>query len=379
MRFEPVTLTAHEEALRLGVREFLATELPYGSYQPGLGMSAAHSPEFTRKLAERGWVGMAIPRTYGGHGCSPVERFVVVEELLAAGAPVAAHWSADRQTAPTLLNFGTEEQRKRFLPEIAAGRCFFSLGMSEPDAGSDLAAVKCAAVRTDGGWLLSGTKIWTSWAHKNHFFVVLCRTSPLESDRHVGLSQLIVDLSSPGITISPIPFLDGSHHFNEVVLDEVFVPENMVLGSVGDGWRQVTSELAFERSGPDRYMSTWPLLAAYLHEAPGERTAVAVGDLLARYWTIRQMSLSVARALERKISCNVEAALVKDLGTTFEQEVVAVVQDQFDLDPATGAGASLAFEELLAKAVLIAPAFTIRGGTTEILRTVAARGIRSKR
>jgi alkylation response protein AidB-like acyl-CoA dehydrogenase len=371
MPFSPVTLTAEEEARRVEVREFLARELPRGTYRPGLGMAADHSPEFSAKMAARGWVGMAIPAAYGGPGRSPVDRFIVVEELLAAGAPVGAHWVADRQTAPTLMVFGTDYQRRRFLPAIAAGTCWFSIGMSEPDSGSDLASVRSMATRVEGGWSLSGTKIWTSGAHLNHFFVVLCRTSPLGDDRHHGLSQLIVDLASPGIKINPIRFLDGTHHFNEVVLDNVFVPDEMVLGDVGMGWQQVTSELSVERSGPDRFLSSWQLLETYLAErgpdaadaadaadrgdtttdatdaANAAAVAEALGGLLARCWSIRQLSLSVARSLQEGRSPAVEAAMVKDLGTTFEQEVVATMQSIVSDDP--DPGSSSLFESLLAQ------------------------------
>jgi len=379
VRFRPVTLGAAEEALRSEVRDFLAKELPRGSYRPGLGMNAMHSPEFSAKMAARGWVGMAIPKGYGGHDRTPVESFIVAEEMLAAGAPVGAHWFADRQTAPMLLAFGTEKQRRRFLPAIAAGKCWFSIGMSEPDAGSDLASVRTSARRVEGGWSVSGTKIWTSGAHRNHFFVVLCRTSPLKDDRHEGLSQLIVDLSSPGISVRPIPFLDGSHDFNEVHLDDVFVPDDMVLGEIGMGWQQVTSELSYERSGPDRFLSSWQLLEIFLSEHPdvAEEHAEAIGELVARAWGIRQMSLAVARSLQYGSHPVVEAALVKDLGTTFEQEVVAVMQAVFGADPDPSSGSL--FESLLAQSVLISPSYTLRGGTTEILRSVAARALRSTR
>ena len=268
MQFAPTALSPAEEALRAEVRDFLAAELPADS-RPALGFAGRHDPEFSRTLAKRGWVGMAIPPEYGGHGRSAVDRFVVAEELLAAGAPIGAHFVADRQTAPALLHFGTEEQRRRFLPGIAAGEVYFSLGMSEPDSGSDLASVRTRATRVDGGWTVTGTKVWTSEAHRNHFFAVLCRTAPVaEGDRHAGLSQLIVDLSAPGVRISPIPYLDGSHHFNEVALEDVFVPDDMVLGEPGSGWRQVTSELAYERSGPDRWLSTFPVLREWLRERP---------------------------------------------------------------------------------------------------------------
>jgi alkylation response protein AidB-like acyl-CoA dehydrogenase len=380
MPFAPVTLSPAQERLRAEVREFLARELPPGSYQPGLGMNADASPEFSRQLAARGWVGMTIPERYGGHGLGPVERFIVVEELLAAGAPVGAHWIADRQTGPTILAYGTEAQRQRFLPAIARGECYFSLGMSEPDAGSDLAAVRTAATRVPGGWSLTGSKIWTSGAHRNHFFAVLCRTSPLGPDRHEGLSQLLVDLSSPGLTISPIPLLDGSHHFNEVVFDGVFVPDDLVLGELGSGWQQVTGELSYERSGPDRFLSSWLLLETFVREhgagaAPG--AAATIGALTARFWAIRQLSVSVAQSLAAGSGRPVEAAMVKDLGTVFEQEVAAVMHEVLGYDPLP-ASSSL-FESLLAQALLVAPSYTIRGGTTEVLRTIAARALGSSR
>lgn len=376
MRFAPASLSAAEEGLRSEVRAFLAAELPPGTYRPGLGMDAEHRPDFSRALGERGWVGMAIPPAYGGAGRSPVDRYVVVEELLAAGAPVGAHWVADRQTAPALLTYGTEEQRERFLPAIAAGECYFSIGMSEPDAGSDLAAVRSRAVEVYGGWSLTGTKIWTTNAHLNHYFVVLCRTSPPGADRHAGLSQLIVDLASPGVTVRPIRTLDGRHHVNEVVLDEVFVPHEGVLGEVGEGWRQVTSELSHERSGPDRFLSPWQVLVRFLEEHPAEaeRELERIGALVSRFWAIRQLSLSVARALEEGRSPAVEAAMVKDLGTVFEQDVVAVLQSMADCE--LDASAEALFPSLLAQATLLAPAFTIRGGTTEVLRSVAARALR---
>lgn len=376
--FEYTEPTAEEAALREEVRTFLAEELPPGGgHIPGLGMSARHDPEFSKKMAARGWLGMALPREYGGHSRNAVARFVVVEEMLRWGAPVGAHWVADRQTGPGLMHFGTEEQRQRFLPAIAAGEMWFSIGMSEPDAGSDLAAVRTAATRADGGWLLNGTKIWTSGAHHNHFFAVLCRTHPAEGSKHEGLSQLIVDLHSPGITINGIPFLDGSVDFNEVVMEDVFVPDEMVLGELGRGWQQVTSELSFERAGPDRYLSAWQVFQWFVGrlgpEPPPELAEVA-GRIGARFWALRQLSLSVSRAIDAGKAPALEASMCKDLGTTFEQEIVAAIQRSIDHepsldDPELGA-------QLFAKAVLTGPSFTIRGGTNEILRTIAAKGLR---
>lgn len=365
-------LSEAELALQSEVRDFLASELPRGSFAPGLGMAAPRDPEFSRKLAARGWVGMALPRAYGGGDRSAVERFVVVEELLRWGAPVGFHWVADRQTGPMLARFGSEELRRRFLPGICAGEVSFSIGMSEPGAGSDLAAVRTRATEVPGGWSVSGTKIWTGGAHVNDWFVVLCRTSDA-SDRHAGLSQLVVDLRAPGVTAQPIEYLDGQAFFCQVTLDDVFVPQEMLLGRPGDGWAQNTSELAFERTGPERWLSTYLLVEELLREerATGGRLHAMLGEAVAQWWAIRSLSLAVAREIDAGHAPAAESALVKELGTRFEQEVLDAVWELVPLEPELGTGT--AFERLLASAILAAPSFTIRGGTNEILRTVAAR------
>jgi len=377
MRFEPTELTATELALQKDVRDFLAADLPRGTFVPGLGTGAARDPGFSRKLARRGWVGMALPRRYGGGDRSAVERFVVVEELLRWGAPVGHHWVADRQSGPLINRFGTEAQKERFLPQICAGELSFSIGMSEPDSGSDLASVKTRATRVEGGWLLSGTKVWTSGAHVNDWFIVLARTSD-EPDRHEGLSQLLVDLRSSGLRVNPIPFLDGTAHFNEVVLTEVFVPDELVLGEVGKGWVQNTSELAYERGGPDRWLSTYLVLEHFLRERVGSEAgagaAMLLGEATAQWWALRRLSLSVARQMDRGEAPAIESALVKEMGTRFEQDVLNGVQRLVDLEPSLESSSQ--FEQLLSRAILTAPSFTIRGGTNEILRSVAARGLR---
>lgn len=363
--------------LRAEVRGFLGDELAAGRFEPGVdtwlsGWDAA----FSRRLAERGWVGMTIPAAYGGHGRSPLERYAVVEELLAVGAPVAAHWVADRQTAPSLLHLGTEEQKEFFLPRIARAQCSFAIGMSEPDSGSDLASVRTRAERVDGGWRLSGTKVWTSGAHEADFFFVLARSAPVEADRHAGLTQFIVDLHAPGISVRPIPLLTGAAHFNEVVLDGVAVPDSRVLGEVGAGWRQVSAELAYERSGPERFLSTYLLLSTLVGELarrPGAELG-GLGALVARLATLREMSFGVAAALAAGQTPATQAALVKDLGTRFEQAVIDVARAGLRVEPDPDAPADTAARRL-AHAVLHAPGFTLRGGTNEILRGIVARAL----
>jgi 3-oxocholest-4-en-26-oyl-CoA dehydrogenase alpha subunit len=380
MHFEATELTDSEHALQREVRAFLVDQLGEASVQPGLGFNSAKDPEFSRRLAARGWVGMALPRAYGGHDRSAVERFVVVEELLRWGAPVGHHWVADRQIGPQIAHYGTEAQKRRFLPGICQGELSFSIGMSEPDSGSDLASLVTKATPADGGWTISGTKVWTTGAHVHDWIVVLCRTTPREevTDKRAGLSQMLVELRAPGVQARPIPFLDGTADFCEVVFDETFVPDDQVVGEVGDGWTQNASELVYERGGPDRFLSTFLVAQEFVRERSTETVSDAaletIGNAVAHYWVLHALSLSVARAIDDGRMPTTEAALVKELGTRFEQDVVNAILSLIDFEPdlaATGL-----FERLLVTATLTAPSFTIRGGTNEVLRTIVAKGLR---
>ncbi len=367
-------VTAHLDQLRIEVRGFLADQLAAGAFTPSVdSWLCGWDENFTAALARQGWLGMTVPVQYGGHGRSFQERFVVTEELLAAGAPVAAHWIADRQIVPSLLKYGTEEQKTTFLPRIVRGECFFGIGMSEPDSGSDLASVRTRAVPVEGGWSITGTKVWTSGAHRAHAFIVLARTESVDpAHRHAGLSQFIVDLRAPGMQVRPIISMNGGHHFNEVVLDEVFVPDAMVFGEIGHGWTQVTSELSFERSGPERFLSTFPLLAQAVEhpDAQGKPNA-QLGQLIARVAGLHHMSTAVAGALERGESPDVPAAVVKVLGTTVEGDIADFADRQTGDDLAPNAD----WAHLVATAVDQRPGFTLRGGTNEVLRGVIARGL----
>ncbi|MCH9722507.1 MAG: acyl-CoA dehydrogenase family protein [Actinomycetia bacterium] len=367
--------------LRGALREFLIADRAEFGWRPGVDawLSSWDEP-FSARLGDAGFLGLTIPEEYGGQGLGHLHRYVVTEELLACGAPVAAHWIADRQVGPGLLSYGTEEQRTRILPKIAAGRYFSAIGMSEPQAGSDLAAATARATRTDGGWLLSGTKVWTSGAHLCHQIVVLARTRPPDPERrHAGFSQFIVPTDAPGVGISPIVLMSGEHHFNEVSFDEVFVDDANLLGTEGDGWRQVTTELSVERSGPERILTTVPLLTALIRvladqDDLDDHAAAAVGGLAARVISLRQLSVSVARALAGGQSPVNEAALVKDLGTRFEQESVDLAADLLSYAAADAEGRE-AVAVLLEVGRVHAPLFTLRGGTNEVLRGMVARGM----
>ncbi|SDP09261.1 Acyl-CoA dehydrogenase [Klenkia soli] len=372
----PAPPSAAAEQVRLEVREFLAKELAAGSFETHVDTwLSGVDPAFSRKLGEQGWLGMTWPARYGGHERTAMERYAVTEELLAAGAPVAAHWIADRQSGPNLLRYGTEAQRREILPRIAAGECFFVIGMSEPDSGSDLASIRTRAVRNgDGDWVVNGAKVWTSNAHHSHYAITLVRTAPVDTaNRHAGMTQLLVDLSLPGITINPIRILDGGHHFNEVVFEDVVVPGDMQLGEEGAGWHQVTAELAFERSGPERFLSTFPLVAEFARRASSPAELATLGRLSARLLSLRQLSLRIAAALDRGELPDIPAALVKDVGTTFEADVVEAIREVVDVPASLDSPDPLG--RALAEAQLHQPGYTLRGGTNEILRGIVARGL----
>jgi len=369
MNFAPAQLPGELEALRTEVRAFLDAET---DWHPNSDFNAGASPEFSKRFAAKGWIGMTWPKAYGGGGRSFLERYVVTEELLAAGAPVGCHWIADRQSGPLLLKFGTEAQKQAFLPGIISGESLYSIGMSEPDTGSDLASIRTSAVQVPGGWCLNGSKIWTSNAHLNHYMVTLVRTAPATENRHEGMSQFIVPIQADGVTVRGIDNLAGEQDFNQIFFDDVFIPDDHVVGEPGNGWAQVMSELAYERSGPERFLSAFRVLAEFgksLQNGATESQARLYGQLVAHLVVLRRMSISIASLLEQGLMPDTEAALIKDLGNSYERLVPEVVR--LYLPGEVPKGLAQALEEC----VLHAPSFTLRGGTREILRGMIARGL----
>ncbi|KDD95715.1 acyl-CoA dehydrogenase, N-terminal domain protein [Bordetella bronchiseptica MO275] len=376
-RFELAELPARAQAFRQDVQAFLKAELPPLPADRRARSWMGFDASFSRKLAARGWVGVTLPRAYGGAEMDAFSRFVLIEELLCAGAPVSAHWIADRQSGPQIRKFGSEVQRSFYLPRICRGEAFFCIGMSEPNSGSDLASVGTRATRrADGGWTLSGRKIWTTNAQHCHYMIALVRTSGTPQDRNQGLSQFIVDLSLPGVTVRPIADLAGDAHFSEVFFDDVQLSDEALIGQEGSGWEQVTAELAFERSGPERIYSSMVLLDGWIQWLRGRgdvSQTAAVGRYATHLAALRNLSLSVTARLAAGESPVVEAALVKELGTTFEQEIPAAIEAALGSDP----GADIDAELLRTCAYVnqVCPTYSLRGGTREILRGMIARGL----
>ncbi|HEX2566878.1 MAG TPA: acyl-CoA dehydrogenase family protein [Burkholderiales bacterium] len=377
IHFDQIRLPRELQALREEVREFLRREAPGAASAPS--SRAEYNAEFSRKVGAKGWIGMTWPRRYGGGERSFLERYVVTEEFRVANAPVALHFTADRQSGPILLKYAGEPLKQSILPRITRGECCFCIGMSEPGSGSDLFAAKTKATRVkngaSSGWKINGTKIWTSGAHHANYMIGLFRTSaPTKENRRHGLTQFLVDMSRPGIKVNPIEDMSGGKHFNEVVFEDLFIPDDHVLGDVDMAWKQATSELAYERSGPERFLETIQVLFALvrvLGEKPDLRGAEGLGRLVAQLHTLRRMSVSVNGMLQAGKEPVLEGSIVKDVGTIWEQalphrarELAAFVE-----------GSRKEFDAVVRHAATIAPKLTIQGGTTEVLRGIIARGL----
>lgn len=366
------------EALRGEVRAFLADALRDVPLSERALSWDACNPDFSRRMGEAGFIGLSFPEEYGGGGRTQLERFVVLEECLAAGAPTGFHWFADRQSGPLILRYGSEELKRKIIPRICRGELCFCIGMSEPDSGSDLASLRTRATRTSSGWRVNGTKIWTTNAHRAHYMIALFRTGEGQR-RNEGLSQFLVDLrNTPGIRIAPIRDIAGREHFNEVHFEDALLAEDALIGLEDQGWAQVTEELALERSGPERYLSCHALfnelLGVLKEREAGDTAAETIGGAVAQLGALRAMSLSVAAKLQAGESPNLEAAMVKDLGTRFEQSIPSLAQELVDLPPAASADA-LPYQQALHLMTILAPSFSLRGGSGEILRGIIARGL----
>jgi len=320
--------------------------------------------EFSLELGRRGWLGMTWPVEEGGHGRPPIERLVVTEALISTGAPIAASWFGDRQIGPSLLTFGTAEQRRRYLPPLVEGSATWCLGMSEPDAGSDVAAIATSAVRDGGEYVIDGAKVWTSFAEVAEHCYLIARTDP-DAPPHAGLSELIVPMGSPGITVSPIKDMSGARHFCEVRFERVRVPAEHLVGELNGSFRQLMRQLEHERGGIDRLVSNRALYEDARDAADRddplvrqELAAIESAYRLGRLLVIREVVGQAPRSF---------SAATKLFCTVLEQRVARLCGTVF--------GADALCTERLARALCYAPAYTIQGGTNEILRNVIGERI----
>jgi alkylation response protein AidB-like acyl-CoA dehydrogenase len=284
-----LTFTDAEEAFRTGAREWLRANVPARPL-PSMDTAGgfARHRAWERRLSDAGYAAVSWPREYGGRGASLVEWLLFEEEYHAAGAPGRVSQNGIFLLGPTLLEFGTPEQRVRFLPRMARADDVWAQAWSEPDAGSDLAALRSHALRRDGGWELHGQKTWSSRATYADWAFGLFRTDPLARPRHRGLTYFLVPLTAPGVTVRPIAQLDGEPGFAEIFFDGAFVPDGDVLGGVGDGWRVAMATANSERGltlrSPGRFLATAEALLDLYRRRPDP----ALRHDVARAWTDAQ-------------------------------------------------------------------------------------------
>ncbi len=382
------TFTAEQKKLREEVRSFLEEEIKKGTFRPSCdACMTGFSKEFSRKLGQQGWIGMTWPKEYGGKARSYLDRLIVTEELLRYGAPVAAHWSADRQMGPSLIAYGSDELKAEFLPRFIRGELTFAIGMSEPEAGSDLASLKTQAVRENDTYIINGQKVWTSLAHVAEFCYLVARTDS-SAPKHKGISEFIVDMQLPGITIKPITNIAGGKEFNEVFFDNVRVPKRYLVGEENAGWYQITSQLDYERAGIERLMSNHMLfqfIKRYVKEQlinfiPAEEYATVkrkLAQLEIEFEVGRLHVYRVAWLLDQERLPNYEAAMAKDYCARFEQRLANTTLRILGLYGQLMDDSKWALMEgAPARSYLFSPGYTIQGGTSEILRNIIAlRGL----
>lgn len=339
-----------------------AREFPEDSWMVG------YDRAFTRELAERGWIGMTWPVDQGGHGRSSLERFVVYEQLIMHGAPIAAGWFADRQIGPTLLRFGTASQQGRWLPEIVSGRAMWCIGMSEPDAGSDVSSVRTKAEWTGDGWSVTGGKVWTSGAANADWCYCVVRTDR-EADRHGGLSELVIDMRSPGVTARPIRDMTENEHFCEVIFEDVQVPADCLVGEQNGSFRQIMRQMEHERGGIDRWVSNYALYRDLLDQGWTDRDDPLVRQEIARIETSYRIGRLLVLREALGAAPNGFSALTKTLGTEFEARVANFAAQQIGPGSLLW-GPQFGLAGRAARSVCYAPGYTIMGGTTQILRNI---------
>ncbi|WP_433521429.1 acyl-CoA dehydrogenase family protein [Nocardia pseudovaccinii] len=362
--------------LRAEVRAFVHQAKIHGEFVAMPNSHTAVSGEMSRRLADRGWAGTAIPAEFGGRPRSVQEQWVIAEELLAGGVPLGGHWICDRQVGRNFLTFASRSLQERFLPAMARGELTFALGMSEPGSGSDLASIRTRASRAEGGWRISGQKVWTTRAHQADYSLVLCRTDPA-ADKGEALSQFVVDLGSPGVEIRRIPSSDGMDEYCEVFFDDVLVPDENLVGEAGSGWKQITAELSYERAWPDRYLSTLSVVEAFresLVDDPDTAATGALGSLITRLASIRGLSWNAVELAAAGSSASSTAALAKDAGTTYEQSLLERIRGA---DHAGRRHRPGALRDTLRRGFAVSPMITVRGGTSEILRSVIGKQLRA--
>jgi len=377
--------TPEEEAFRREVRAFLRDELAGDIERGGSPERWRQYRGFVKKLAERGWLTLAWPAEWGGQGAGYMQQLVYNEEMAAHDAP-ATDLGSDR-VGPTIMLYGTDEQKARFLPPIVKGEAIWCQGFSEPGSGSDLASLQTRAVQDGDEFVINGSKIWTSLAHFAEWMILLARTDP-EAPKHKGISYFLVDMNTPGIEVRPLVDMLGRHQFNQVFFQDVRIPRDALLGELNRGWYVATATLDFERSGIQRVMGnqrTYELLARYASETARDgRPLIAqplvrhqLADLKIEFEVGRLLAYRVAWMQHQGLVPNYEASVSKMFGSELAQRLANAGMRLMGLGGQLTPGSPWArLEGRIETLYLNAAALTIAAGTSEIQRgIIAGRGL----
>ena len=377
-------LSEEQNKFRQEVRDFLEEELRQGSFKPRCdAWIMAYDPEFTKRVAQKGWIGLTWPKEYGGQGRSFIDRLILTEEMLRYGAPAACHWFADRQIGGSLLAFGTEEQKREILPKIIRGEAYVGLGMSEPEAGSDLASLKMQAVEDGDDYIINGQKTWTSGGSHMNWIYLVVRTDP-EAPKHRGISEFIVETTLPGITIHPIIDITGSEAWNEVFFDGVRIPKKYLIGEKNRGFYQILEQLDYERSGMERLMGNYPLFDAIIQfakETKRNGKPLCQDSLIRHKLAQLQIEFEIGRLLIYRVALvmdegrapNWESAMAKAYGTAFEQYLASTAIEILGLyGQLSPESKRVPVQGMAYHSYLSSKGYSLQAGTSEILKNILA-------
>jgi alkylation response protein AidB-like acyl-CoA dehydrogenase len=399
-----LTYPPEAEAFRKEIRTWLEDNLPDGWFDPGFDMTADERAAFNdvwpRRLHEGGWICAGWPEEYGGKGLSIMENVVLAEEFARARAPMRADFFGDTLVGPTLLQWGTEEQKKEFLPKILSGETRWCQGFSEPDSGSDLASLKTSAVLDGDQWLIHGQKVWTTQAQHADYIFLLARTDAA-APKHKGISYLLVPMRQPGIEVRGITQPDGTAEFNEVFFNDARAPRDNVVGGVNNGWVVANTTLAHERgmsatTGYRRFDEELQLMVAAARER-GVLSDPLVRQRLMRYHTKIQIlringlrSLSAALQDRKDLGVAALGATNKMFWSEMHRDAMELALDVYgaeamlaDAGPASGSWPGVArhaSRTTYAVSPMMSGFFfsrseTIWGGTAEIQRNIVGERV----
>jgi alkylation response protein AidB-like acyl-CoA dehydrogenase len=377
-------LSEEQEKFRREIRDFLEEELRQGLWEPSCdAWIMGHDPEFTKRVAKKGWIGLTWPKEYGGQGGSYVDRLILTEEMLRYGAPAACHWFADRQIGGAIVHYGTDEQKKELLPLILRGEAYVGLGMSEPDAGSDLASLKTRAVEDGDCYVIDGQKTWTSGGSHMNWIYLVARTDP-DAPKHRGISEFFFETSLPGITVAPIVDITGGVHFNEVFFENVRIPKKYLIGEKNRGFYQILNQLDYERSGMERLMANYPLFEAliqYTKETKQNGKPLSQDPVIRSKLAQLKIELEigqlhmyrVAMVMDEGRAPNWESAMSKAYGTAFEQHLASTAIEILGLYGQLSPQSKwVPMHGMAYHSYLSSKGYSLQAGTSEILKNILA-------